>query len=109
VSGSEPQAAVQPGDIEAQGDAMEDAAALVVDLLTSLAGEPDPSLDARAVFLAMARTAARIQRAAESLRQQDWLSFADDEEPDMAARWSRTLAGLDEASRLFEEIAGGWI
>jgi hypothetical protein len=100
---------VRGDDIEASADPMEDAAARLAELLASFAAGPRPSLDARAVFLGMGRTAEAMRLAAGHLRQQDWLSFADEDESDMAARWSSALAALAETSGLFEEIANGWI
>ena len=100
---------VRGTDIAASADAMEDATVQMAELLAGFAATPRRSLDARAVFLAMARTAEQMRLAAGYLRQQDWLSFADEEEPEVAVEWSLTLANLGNASRLFEEIANGWI
>jgi len=96
-------------DVEVQADAMEEAATQMAGLLASFASERNRLMDARAVFLAMARTAEQMRLAAGYLRQQDWLSFADEKEPETAVEWSLTLANLGNASRLFEEIANGWI
>jgi len=101
--------AVDGTDTEARAAAMEDAATRLAGLLGRLAAEENCALDSRAVFLALSRTAEQVRLAAGHLRQQDWLSFADEDEPDLAARWSKTLGALDKASRLFEEIADGWI
>jgi hypothetical protein len=101
---------VQGKDIEAQADALEDAARQMAGMLEVFASAPPPrALDPRAVFQGLGRAAAGMKSAAAELRRQEWLDFDDAEEPDMAARWAQVLAGLDDASSLFEEVADGWI
>ena len=90
---------------EDHADAMEDAARSLAETLRT----GPRSLDSRAVFLGMSRTAGSVHMAALYLRSQGWLPLDATEEPEMTQQWERALAALSEASRLFEEIANGWI
>lgn len=93
---------------EHAADAIEDAAASLVQHLADLDAAPIPhGLDARVVLLGLSRALASSKEAAGQLAHQGWFDLGADAES--TARWQQALAGLSEASAMFEEIANGWI
>jgi hypothetical protein len=99
------------GDVEAQADALEDAAARLAELVAALTQEPRPSLDAIAVFRGMSRAAESMADAAAELRRQDWFDLDDENEADAeaSAAWTAALEGLKSAAGTFGWVADGWI
>lgn len=92
---------------EAHADDMEDRAAILTASLRDLASATRPSLDPRAVFLAMGRTVGQVRESALELARQEWVDISDDAQA--RERWGIVLKWLDTASGFFEEVADGWI
>lgn len=103
-------APVQGKDVEAQTDAMADAAGQMAGLLTRFARAPGRrSMDSIAVFHGMSRAVEALSAAAAELRRQEWLDLDDEEHPEFAARWAQTQENLDAAATMSRKSPTGWI
>lgn len=92
---------------EAHADDMEDAAAMMAGSLSQLRSVTGKSLDPRAVFLAMSRTAGLFQSTALELARQGWVTPDDD--PEALVQWKAAMDSLGSVSGFFSEVANGWI